>query len=80
MMTSSGDPQLDMYGHGLPHIHVVRVHEKGRLVEKLSLDLAILGLTTFFTDILKTISQIPDLCIERVVIYVSFADSCISFV
>jgi hypothetical protein len=60
MMTSSGDPQLNKYGPGLPHIHFVRVYEKGRHVEKLSLDLAILRLTTFFTDVLKTISQLLD--------------------
>jgi hypothetical protein len=59
-MTSSEDPQLNMCETGICHVHFVRVYEKGRHIEKFSLDLAILKLTTFFTYVLKTSSQLVD--------------------
>jgi hypothetical protein len=60
MMASSEDPQLNMCGTGIRHVHFVRVYEKGRHIEKFSLDLAIIKLTTFSTDVLKTSSQLVD--------------------
>jgi hypothetical protein len=80
IMTRSGDSQLNICGHGVPHIHFARVQEKGRHIEKFSLHLANLKLMTFFTDEPKTRPQFQDTKFSVLDHDICFADSYIGSV